>query len=116
MDLAVRFPILKPGQKGTKRLVQQYGDQLVCVRYKYDWKRKKRIKTIELKIEEKDWKPQSTEFINNKLVFIRVQGYEQNIRKRVKKAGGIWLPRKKLWKLSYQEVIRLGLKPRIVMK
>jgi hypothetical protein len=27
---------LKPGQKGTKRLVARYGDQLVRVRYRYD--------------------------------------------------------------------------------
>ena len=27
---------LKPGQKGTKKLVERYGDALVCVRYRYD--------------------------------------------------------------------------------
>jgi hypothetical protein len=27
---------LKPGQKGTKQLLAQYGDRLVCVRYRYD--------------------------------------------------------------------------------
>ena len=31
---------LKPGQKGTKHLVAQYGDRLVCVRYRYDAARK----------------------------------------------------------------------------
>ncbi len=36
---------LKPGQKGTKQLVTQYGDRLVCVRYRYDAQRKKRLKT-----------------------------------------------------------------------
>jgi hypothetical protein len=25
---------LKPGQKGTKKLVERYGDALVCVRYR----------------------------------------------------------------------------------
>ena len=39
---------LKPGQNGTKRLVEQYGDQLVCVRYRYDKVKRKRYKTIEL--------------------------------------------------------------------
>ncbi len=29
---------LKPGQKGTKRLVEKYGDALLCVRYRYDAK------------------------------------------------------------------------------
>ncbi|MDP3769158.1 MAG: hypothetical protein Q8S13_14190 [Dehalococcoidia bacterium] len=26
---------LKPGQKGTKQLLAQYGDRLICVRYRY---------------------------------------------------------------------------------
>jgi hypothetical protein len=30
---------LKPGQMGTKRFVTQYGDALLCVRYRYDEKR-----------------------------------------------------------------------------
>ncbi|MFC1853877.1 hypothetical protein ACFL27_27145 [candidate division CSSED10-310 bacterium] len=29
---------LKPGQKGTKNLLSQYGDRLLCVRYRYDKK------------------------------------------------------------------------------
>jgi hypothetical protein len=37
---------LKPGQNGTKRLVEQYGDQLVCVRYRYGKLKRKRYKTI----------------------------------------------------------------------
>jgi len=27
---------LKPGQKGTKRLMEQYGKALLCVRYRLD--------------------------------------------------------------------------------
>jgi hypothetical protein len=30
---------LKPGQRGTKKLLDQYGDALVCVRYRYDRER-----------------------------------------------------------------------------
>jgi hypothetical protein len=30
---------LKPGQKGTKQLLAQYGDRLICVRYRYDAQR-----------------------------------------------------------------------------
>ena len=43
---------LKPGEKGTKRLVEQFGDRFVCVRYRYDEERKKRFKTVELIVEE----------------------------------------------------------------
>ena len=31
--------ILKPGQRGTKKLCAEYGERLVCVRYRYDEKR-----------------------------------------------------------------------------
>jgi len=43
---------LKPGQKGTKQLLAQYGDRLICVRYRYDVQRKKRLKTVELLVAE----------------------------------------------------------------
>lgn len=39
---------LKPCQKGTKRLVEQYGEVLQCVRYRYDEKRSVRLKTVEI--------------------------------------------------------------------
>jgi len=44
---------LKPGQKGTKALVEKYGDDLVCVRYRYDETSRTRIKTVELIVERK---------------------------------------------------------------
>jgi len=37
---------LKPGQKGTKRLVEKYDDTLLCVRYRYDESRGVRLKTV----------------------------------------------------------------------
>ncbi len=48
---------LKPGQKGTKKLVVKYGDQLVAVRYRYDVARQRRYKTVELIVEESPWLP-----------------------------------------------------------
>ena len=43
---------LQPDQDGAKQLRERYGDQLICVRYRYDEARKDRWKTIEL-IREK---------------------------------------------------------------
>jgi hypothetical protein len=48
---------LCPGQNGTKKLVKQYGEKLVCVRYRYDAARKKRYKTVELIVDEAPWNP-----------------------------------------------------------
>src|SRR5712692_2629068 len=47
---------LKPGQKGTKPLIAQYGDRLVCVRYRYDAQGKKRFKTVELIDSKTPWR------------------------------------------------------------
>ena len=40
--------VRRPEQHGTRDLVAQYGEQLICVRYRYDPIRKKRYKTVEL--------------------------------------------------------------------
>jgi hypothetical protein len=43
---------LKPGQKGTMRLQQKYGDTLLCVRYRYDEIREVKLKTVEIIVDE----------------------------------------------------------------
>jgi hypothetical protein len=48
---------LKPGQRGTKHLSRQYGDRLVCVRYRYDEEIQKRYTTVELIVDEEHWQP-----------------------------------------------------------
>jgi hypothetical protein len=48
---------LQHGQKGTKQLLAQYGEQLVCIRYRYDATRQRRLKTVELVVEETPWRP-----------------------------------------------------------
>ena len=44
---------LKPGQKGTRRLVDKYGESLLCVRYRYDEIRGVKLKTVVIIVEEK---------------------------------------------------------------
>ncbi|MCU0493482.1 MAG: hypothetical protein MUD01_17995 [Chloroflexaceae bacterium] len=48
---------LRPGQRGTKKLLAVYGDQLLCVRYRYDEESRKRFKTVELIVDIADWQP-----------------------------------------------------------
>ena len=43
---------LRPGDSGTKKLTEHYGDRLVCVRYRKDGKRQRRYTTIELIVDE----------------------------------------------------------------
>jgi hypothetical protein len=104
---------LNPGQPGTKRLVNQYGARLVCVRYRYDAAQGKRFKTIELIIEEELWQPPSRPFQDEEIVTIRIGFDEVNWRTRVKAAGGKWNPNLKLWEIEYGKVRKLGLTARI---
>ncbi len=48
---------LKSGQPGTRKLVEQYGDRLVCVRYRYDALKRRRYTTAEIIVDESDWDP-----------------------------------------------------------
>lgn len=46
---------LRPGQNGTKKLQDKYGERLLAVRYRYDPARRVRIKTVELIEEQLPW-------------------------------------------------------------
>lgn len=106
---------LTPGQNGTKNLVRQYGDRLVCVRYRYDAQRGKRYKTVELIVEETDWQPRNRPSVRHAddMVGIRIGYGEAELREKVKQAGGIWRPKQRLWELRYDQVRALGLTARI---
>ena len=105
---------LRPGQKGTKQLLAQYGDRLICVRYRYDAQRKKRLKTVELLVAERDWEPPSPRFAHDQIVGLRVAFADVAVRDRVKQAGGRWNPLQRVWQLRYDRTIALGLEDRIV--
>jgi hypothetical protein len=107
---------LKPGQKGTKQLRAQYGDRLVCVRYRYDAQRKKRLKPVELVVAERDWEPPRPPPAHDQIVALRVAFAEVALRERVKQAGGHWNPDRKLWELRYDRAVALGLASRIVLE
>jgi hypothetical protein len=38
--------VLQPGNRGTRKLWAEYGQRLVCVRYRYDERLKRRLKTV----------------------------------------------------------------------
>jgi len=105
---------LQPGQAGTRKLLAAYGDKLFCVRYRYDAANKRRIKTVELIIEETPWQPRPAKIPVNQIMHLRIKYDEVALRNLVKAAGGKWNRDKQAWELPYQEVLRLGLAARIV--
>jgi hypothetical protein len=112
---------LKPGDKGTKRMVERFGERLICVRYRYDVARKMRYKTVELIIDEAPWHPASpldqTQGHAGRppaLVGVRVRYEEAALRHTVKEAGGRWDQERKLWIVPLRIARRLGLEARVV--
>lgn len=107
---------IKPGHPGTKKWIEQFGEKLVCVRYKYDFQRKIKLKTVELIVAEEPWDINKDRIPANKLVGVKVKYGEIETGRIVRAAGGRWNRKKKLWEISYQQVIALGLDDRIVME
>jgi hypothetical protein len=105
---------LNPGQPGTKKLVSMYGEQLVCVRYRYDTEKNEVIKTVEIVVERKNWKKGNNRIPGNKVLSLRIAFDESHLRRLVKAAGGRWNKRRKVWELPYKDIKALGLESRIL--
>lgn len=104
---------LAPGRPGTKKLFQKYGERLICVRYRYDTKKKEKMKTVELLVEKNTWDGNGKRIPGNKRIRIRIAYDEIKMRSLVKAAGGRWNNREKMWELPYRDVLALGLEGRI---
>ena len=107
---------LTPGIKGTKKLVDQYRDRLVCVRYRYDTEKHERMKTIELIVEKKHWIQNPNRIPLNKKMHVRIDYGEIHLGRLAKAAGGQWDKNQKVWILPYGQIKALGLEKRIVKK
>lgn len=89
-----------PGEHGTKQLLKEYGEKLLCVRYRYDKARGMKLKTVELIIEEKPWRP-PFKFRDSDIVPIHIRYEEAELRERLKEAGGRWDPSTRVWLVPY---------------
>ncbi len=91
---------LKPGQKGTMRLVEKYGDALLCVRYRYDEIRDVRLKTVEIIVEERPGKG-PPRLRDTDIVLVQVPFTMKALRERLKGAGGKWDAKERVWRVRY---------------
>lgn len=106
---------LQPGQDGTKKLVEKYGDRLLYIRYRYDPERKRRVKTVELVEEEVPWLPEHGRLLRTTVLGIQVAASEGRLQRQVRQAGGTWDAVHKVWYLPYAQIRELDLEDRIVM-
>ena len=109
----------RPGQQGTRKLAQEFGDRLIFVRYRYDAERRRRFTTVELIVDESPWTPPSpisppVAPTPGELVGVRIDVSEGTLRRKVKDAGGRWEPRRGLWLLPMRRARALGVRQRLV--
>lgn len=105
---------LLPNQPGTKALIEKFGKDLVCVRYRYDKERNKKITTAEIIVDEVEWKRNDKKTPPNKIMFVSIAYGERELAGLVKAAGGKWNKEEKVWELAYREVKKLRLEDRLV--
>src|SRR6266545_3942063 len=76
----------------------------------------RRVKTAELIVQDIAWAGRARKPRRNDhdLVGVRIDWKESELRAAVKRAGGIWRPRQRLWELSWDAVRTLGPHGRVV--
>jgi len=104
---------LRPGDRGTKKLVKRHGDDLVCVRYLYDERAGVRLTTVELVVQRARWKP-PRRIPDSALVSVRLEPWERSLQERLRKAGARWDPRLRLWRMRYDKAVELRIRRRLV--
>jgi hypothetical protein len=99
---------MRPGAKGTRRLLRVYGAQLLCVRYRYDEHGRRRMTTVELSVDERPWipKPFAT-------VHVEIRYAETRLQELVRKNGATWDRARRLWRMRRGAALKLGLGHRI---
>ena len=112
---------LRPGEKGTKALVAEYGRRLICVRYRYDASVRVRYKTVELVIEQVPWDPGAPVNDDERkagrppcMVAVRVAYQDRGLQQRIRQLGGRWIRKLGLWVLPLSAAKRLKLQDRLV--
>jgi hypothetical protein len=105
---------VKPGRPGTKKWMERFGQDLICIRYCSDKNTKQRLTTAEIIIDKRTEKKSNRRIPGNKLMQLKIGYDEIHIRKIVKNAGGRWNIDKKVWELAYKEVLALGFEKRLL--
>lgn len=105
----------RPGQAGTRRYVERYGDRLVCVRYRYDIENGRRHKTVELIVETVPWSPRDRRprRRDEEMVAVRIGYAETELRERAKRLGALWRPDHRLWEMRWLDAKNLGIADRV---
>ena len=96
---------VKSGHLGTKNLLAHKDERLTRVRYRDDAQRKRCLKTVELIIEEPDWRSQGRRRAGDRLAGVLFALWEVGIRHQLKRVGGRSDPKRRVWELRYDRMV-----------
>ncbi len=91
-------------------MVEQYGESLLCVRYRYDQKRGICLKTFEILVEEKSV---PARYKDDDVVPVSVFYDEIDLREHLRKIHGKWDPQLKVYFVPYSLIHGTELESRI---
>ena len=100
---------IAPGQPGAGRWSERFGHHLVCVRYRDDLERQRRVVTVELLVDERPLRARPTP----SKVGVQLDAGELAGRQRAMRAGGRWHSRLRLWVMTRAQARKAGLEHRI---
>ena len=101
---------LQPGAPGTVRLLERYGERLVCVRYRQDPGGVARYTTVELIVSEGMVRIRPDP---RKKYGVQTWWDEAALIRQIREAGGRWDAEAKLWTIDGASVEQLRLQRRI---
>ena len=91
---------LKPGRPGTHDLLAEYGDRLLCVRYRYDAEQQLRYKTAEVIVDEAPWTP-AHPFAPTDIIELNIRPKERTLRHAARLLGARRTPTTQTWRTTY---------------
>lgn len=100
---------IKPSQRGAIKLARAYGAELLCVRYRENPDGTERLTTVELIVDRSVIQKR-----DDPVVWFKVRQEELELRHQIMSRGARYDGKRYLWRLPRSEVIRLGLRARIV--
>lgn len=101
---------MRPGQPGTRRLLQRYGAHLLQVRHRYDWTGLYRYTTVELMV---DVVPVTHGPCLTARYGVRLKSNESTLLAQARGLGARWEPTLLCWTLPGKAVQTLGLAHRV---
>lgn len=85
---------LEPRSRGAIKLAEQFGETLICVRYRVDAAAKYRFTTVELLVDRAPIKVKALKYVG-----VRIAKDELALQQLARAAGAKWDPAARLWRM-----------------